>query len=429
MISLRKLTATAAVAVAVSVFSPVPAHAAILPPPTDFTLSWQGDKLRLTWKDGGDANYVHVEYPNLGQNNVFLASRHADDSDELLLPANLLHSDRVRLYVQSYDGTSFSQPAYSEWFDTEVPAVPYLQDASLAPGAQVRLIWSQIASPDQTPNDPLDRPVDRLYATVGATDGPPAYQVPLPVGGESTATIDAQPRPAIVRLEAANDWGTASTSTGDDDKFVRVARAGVGIAVPTQQVYSQTLAIKSTLDLFTTAGREDQVTGIPVELQTRPTSTAAWKTSGRYAGNTTAAFDTGIAALGNRQYRLWVPGRKKVSAHEITLIPEVSTSAKSSVTLTKFTAAGFSPSTAKLGATVNLSAKIQPAATVQGTLQRWTGKTWINGSKVQFKNGTALVPIKASGATARYRVNLGPFVFNGLTINATTSSTFTLTIR
>jgi hypothetical protein len=275
---------------------------------------------------------------------------------------------------------------------------------------------------DITPNDPLDQP-DSLKALVVEPNGD-AHKHQLGAGSPS-GVVPPLAGPANIDLIASSGWGSAY-----GPRVARIGTVHAGFTVPTQQVCGNRLASKSTLKQFMGDGAQ-RATGIPVELQARASSTASWKAYGRYAGNTTTAFDTGIATLGNRQYRLWVPAQKSATQTAITVIPATSASAKSSVTLAKFTAAGFTPSTAQVGATVKLSVKIQPASTVQGVLQRWDGKKWINGTKIQLKNGTALVPIKASGrgTTSRYRVALGPILFNGLHLNATQSPTFTLTVR
>ncbi|WP_165956730.1 hypothetical protein [Kribbella antibiotica] len=419
---LRKLTAAAVAVVAVSAFVQTPAQAALPDPPTDVRLDWQGNLVHVTWKDQGEGNRLYIEYADLGTSESFSITRPSADN-EIVKTGAVRRSSKARLAVSNYSDAGSSLPAYSEWFDTQVPSEPWLQEVVQQPDRSVKLTYTVQPVEDTTPNDPLDQP-DSLIAL---TDGPDAddeqeHQLGI---GSPWGVVPPLDGPVTIGLIASSGWGSAY---GPRD--ARVGTVHAGFTVPAQQVYANRLAIKGTLKQFMGDGAQ-RATGIPVELQARASSTAPWKTYGRYTGNTTTAFDTGIAALGNRQYRLWVPAQKSATETAITVIPATSTSAKSSVTLAKFTTAGFTPSTARAGATVKLSVKIQPASTVQGVLQRWDGKKWINGTKIQLKNGTALIPIKASGraATSRYRVALGPIVFNGLHLNATQSPTFTLTVR
>ncbi len=419
---MRKLAAVAASAVLLTAaFVQTPAQAALPDPPTDVTIGWQGDQVHVTWKDQGEGNRLAIEYADLGITESFSITRPAA-ANEVLHSPKVRRSTKARLLVDSYTDGASSQSTYTDWFDTLVPSEPWLQDVVQQADRSVKLTYTAEPVEDTNPGDLMDRP-DSLSALVVEPNG--EWSEPVLDAGAPSGVVPPLAGPATIHLVAASGWGTAF-----GDRAARIGTMRAGFTVPAQQVYSNRLAIKSTLTQFMGEGKE-RATGVPVELQARASSTAPWKTYGRYAGTTTAAFDTGIAALGNRQYRLWVPARKSATEAAITVNAATSTSAKSSVTLAKFTAAGFTPSTARAGATVKLSVKIQPASTVQGVLQRWDGKKWINGTKIQLKNGTALIPIKAAGrgGTSRYRVALGPILVSGLHLNATQSPAFTLTVR
>jgi hypothetical protein len=112
-----------------------------------------------------------------------------------------------------------------------------------------------------------------------------------------------------------------------------------GFTVPTQVTFGDTIAINGTLNEYLSIYAEELDAGIPVWLQARATTTSAWKTVGRYLGETKNPFPILIDSVGGRQYRLWVPTRKEVTTVAINLTPAASTSARTSTTLAAFRAA------------------------------------------------------------------------------------------
>ncbi|GAB3937458.1 hypothetical protein GCM10029976_050520 [Kribbella albertanoniae] len=421
---MRKIALAVTAVAALSVGLQTPAFAVAPDAPTDLTVAWVDGKVHLTWKDNGDANLVYAEYD--GGTPGLIASLTAAGGNEISLTNPLTASDKVRLIVKASNGTEVSEGTATPVFDTRRPAVPALKDANLVAVSTASISWTLAAVADQTPGDPLD------VAGAGAVKA----NIDLPgtatnshtfAVGATSGVLPAVARPAAIKLSAVNEWGDSA----QDVKVLRVGSLAAGMTVPARAVYGSRLAIKSTLDLFTSEGREERASGIKVELQARAKTTDAWKTYGRYAGNTTAAFETGIASLGNRQYRLLVPARKIVATNVIALTPATSTSAKSSVTLTKFISAGFTPAVANRGANVDLSARISPASTVKARLQFWDGQAWFDAGPLQFNNGYALQHGGAGDepGSARFRITVPAVLVNGLTVSATTSSAFTLTIR
>ncbi|TDD57462.1 hypothetical protein E1263_23725 [Kribbella antibiotica] len=422
---MRKFALAATAVAALSVGLQTPAFAAAPDAPTDLKISMVDLHVNLTWKDDNAKNVIYVEKE--GEAPYLLTTLAETAPNEFSTPAfRIKESDKTRMIVKSEVGGELSEGAVSDWFDTHRPAAPALQDANLAANLTTSLSWTLGPVADSTPNDPLDLPGNGdVFASVDLP-GTNAYTQDFDAGTTS-GVVPAQARPAAIKLRAMNEWGVGPWGT----KIVRLGTLGAGITVPASAVYGARLGIKSTLDLFTSEGREERASGIKVELQARAKAADAWKTYGRYAGNTTTAFDTGMAAQGNRQYRLLVPARKVVSGNVIVLTPATSTSAKSSQTFIKFVSAGFTPSSVKPGANVDFSAKIQPGATISGNLQATDGKSWYNVTSAPFKNGSLL---KHGGAgpdkgTYRYRIILPSIVVNGLALSATTSSTFTLTVR
>ncbi|GAA1705351.1 hypothetical protein GCM10009745_61260 [Kribbella yunnanensis] len=418
---MRKLAAVAASAVLLTVGLQAPAWAA--DPATDFELSWLNAKLHLTWKDNGEQNIVLAEYDGQ-QEPVLFANLAAGEPNDIQGFSNLQPADKVRFILRTVAADGSSVDTLSPWFDTRGPAAPALQDANLLTNLSTTLKWTQGAVEDKTPGDPLDVPGNGTVKAVVDLPGTATKSYPF-AAGTTTGTIPAQARPAAIKLIAVNEW----TETADT-KTVRLGTLGAGITVPASAAYGNRLGIKSTLDLFTSEGREERASSIKVELQARTKTTDAWKTYGRYTGNTTTAFDTGIASLGNRQYRLWVPARKVVSGNVIALTPASSTSAKSSKTLVKFLSKGFTPAHPARHANVDVWAKIQPAATVRGTLQVLLNNKWSNVFPVQFRNGSMLTHANVGNDRGHflYRIALPATTINGLPLSPTTSSAFPITI-
>ncbi|MFB6720303.1 hypothetical protein ACFCV3_09100 [Kribbella sp. NPDC056345] len=422
---MRKFVVIAASAAVLSAGLQAPAWAGAQASPTNVEIVWTPDTdIRLSWQDQGEGNTVQVEYENPHRIEL-VRSVTAAEGNEVILPAKFDAADRVRLLVSTSDGLSVATP--TAWFDTRRPPPPGLYDALETNRQGTNLYWKGEAGPDSTPNDALDNPYPYVPVVRAVVDLPgTATETHTFKPGQTSAALTRMARPAAIRLIASNEWGETP-----DTKIVRLGTMGAGISVPASAVYGNRLGIKSTLDLFTSEGREERASGIKVELQARAKSTDAWKTYGRYAGNTTAAFDTGIASLGNREYRLWVPARKVVSGNVIALTSATSTSARSSKTLIKFVSRGFTPAVARRGANVDLSARISPASTVKARLQFWDGRNWLDAGPLQFNKGYALQHGSAGDepGTERYRITVPAVVVNGLTVSATTSSAFTLTTR
>ncbi|GAA1705354.1 hypothetical protein GCM10009745_61280 [Kribbella yunnanensis] len=422
---MRKFALAATAVAALSVGLQTPAFAAAPDAPTDLTVDWQAGKVHLTWKDNGEANYILAEYDG-GTPGTVLQTTAAEGND-VTLSVPLRQAERVRLLVRSENADGVSADAATPAFDTLRPSAPGLKDANLATNLTTNLSWvpGSIIS-DNTPNDPLDLPGNgTVQATVTGPGGTKSY----PFAADATSgSVPAQARPAAIKLSQVNEWGTSP----QDVKTVKLGTLGASTTVPASALFSNRLAIKSTLDLFTSAGREERASGIPVQLQARAKTTDAWKTYGRYSGNTTAAFDTGIASLGNRQYRLWVPARKVVSGNIIALTPAASTGAKSSKTYVKFGPGGFNPSTVRVGGRSTLSVKILPAVTVKARPQGWDGRHWIDlGIDVPITKGSYVErgDIETERYTLRLRFVVPTVVVNGLTVLANTSPAYNLTVK
>ncbi|MFK4084276.1 hypothetical protein ACI2LF_09230 [Kribbella sp. NPDC020789] len=424
---MRKIALAATAVAALSAGLSTPAFAAAPDAPTDVKIAWaDSSHIKLTWADTDLANTVYWQLP--GGNELKFGDVASTAANEFLFPTSLFtrNLDKVKLIVKSSTADGLSEPAASPEFDTFVPAAPALQDANLLPNLSTQLKWTQAAVADGTPNDPLDDPSQEGFEVTalrptGTTESLGGFDA-----GTTSATIVAQPRPTTLTLLGINPWGKTKGA-----RTVKLGTLGAGITVPATAAYSNRLAIKSTLDLFTSPGREERASGIKVELQARAKSTDAWKTYGRYDGNTTAAFDTGIASLGNRQYRLWVPARKVVTSNVIVLTPATSTSAKSSKTYVKFGPGGFSPSVIRVGARSTFSIKILPAVSVKVKLQAWTGSSWVDIVSLPLTKGSYVErgDIETERYSVRVRVTVPTVVVNGLTVNATTGPAYSLTVK
>lgn len=421
---MRKLTSIGIAALLLTAGLSTSAWAAD-PVPTDVQISWVGDKIRVTWTDDGAANTVRAVYPVTG-GSVAIGGRIEGESNELeVLPA-ALEADRDKVQITVASGTTghWGTPTSSVTFDTRQPTFLQVKDADLLADRSVRIRWTQAVRPDQTPNDPLDRPESEDWRAVRAYDeNSNTVFATYPIAaGTTTLTVPAQPKLSRLVVNTGNVWGTSSPAPLENYVSVHPRALKATTSVPALGVFSERLGIYSSLSA--------SLSGTwPVELQARASSTAAWKTVGHYSINDVGNHETGIASLGGRQYRLWVPAVKKINETWIDLFPAASTSAKASQTTAKFDVVGFGRKAAELGTTANLTVKIQPGVTVRGNLQRWANGSWRTGPVVQITNGTAKFPMKTTlkGET-RYRVVLPKLASNGLPILATTSKTFTLIV-
>lgn len=425
---MRRITLAAAAVAVLTAGLQAPAWAAAPDVPTGVTIDWAngGSNIKLSWTDTGEANSVYWQLP--GGNELKFGEVASTAANEFLFPTSIFtkNLDKVKLIVKSSTADGESASAPSPEFDTFVPAAPALQDATLATNLWTQLKWTQAATADATPNDPLDglayegTEVTALRPN-GTTQSLGFYGAPA-----TSATVAPQPRPTTFTLSSVSPWGKAKGA-----RTVKLGTLGAGITVPASAQFSNRLPIKSTLDLFTSPGREERASGIKVELQARAKSTDAFKTYGRYDGNTTAVFDTGIAALGNRQYRLWVPARKVVTSNVIVLTPATSTSVKSSKTYVKFGAGGFNPSVVRVGGRSTFSVKILPALSVKVKLQGWTGSKWIALGDLPLTKGSYVErgDIETERYTVRVRVVAPTVVVNGLTVLANTSPAYNLTVK
>ncbi|TDD57464.1 hypothetical protein E1263_23735 [Kribbella antibiotica] len=424
---MRKFALAATAVAALTVGLQTPAFAAAPDAPTEVKVSWaDSGHVKVTWADNGEANEVFVQYTPTSE--IKLGDVVSTAANELLIPTGTFqNTDHVRLTVRAIAADGSSPSALSPEFDTWGPAAPVLQDANLLANLSTQLQWTRPAGTDATPNDPLDNsPYEGTEVTAVRPNGTTAslgtYEV-----GTTSATIAPQPRPTTLGLTALTPWGGDPKAV----KTVKLGTLGAGITVPASALYSNRLAIKSTLDLFTSQGREERASGIKVELQARGKTTDAWKTYGRYDGNTTTAFDTGMAAQGNRQYRLFVPARKVVSGNVIVLTPATSTSVKSSKTFVKFLPGGFNPSVVRVGGRSTFSVKISPAVSVKVQLWGWRSGTWIALGDLPLTKGSYVErgDIETERYTLRLRVVAPTLVVNGLTVSANTSPAYNLTVK
>ncbi|WP_405064101.1 hypothetical protein OG474_21290 [Kribbella sp. NBC_01505] len=422
---MRKFALAATAVAALSVGLQTPAFAAAPDAPTDLTVSWVKGQVHLSWKDNGESNQILVEY-NGGTPELIVGVTGAG-GNEVPLVNPLVASDKVRLIVKSSDNGGLSEGTATPYFDTRRPVVPALKDANLAANLSTALTWTQgAAAADQTPGDPLD--IDGPGSVQANVDLPgTATKTQVFAPGATSGTVPAVARPAAIKLSAVNEWGESA----QDVKVVRLGTLNAGITVPATGFYGDHLGIKSTLDLFTSEGREEKAKDVKVELQARGKTTDAWRTYGRFTGNTTAAFDTKLAVQGNRQYRLWVPARKVVSGNVIALTPASSTSAKSSKAYIKFVSGGFSPSSARIGQRVTLSSKINPGVTVTGTVSVWAGGSWVTAGDIPYTKGSYVERggPETERISFKIRFTVPAIVINGLTVNATTSPSYSLTVR
>ncbi len=397
--------------------------------PTDVQVAWAGDKIRVTWKDNGEANVVRAEYLNEGQKNTKATTAAGADNEVLIARNLILNRDRIQLTVDA-KGTdqSVSPAAASPLFDALPPVYPIIEDADLLSDGSVRLArWTQPAIQDATPDDPLDRPASDGYlgAQVVAPGSSAKERMLIPAGATSF-TVPPRPRPATITLYAGNEWRESSLHLDGHgrERKVEVGTMAAAFVVPPMGTYSVQLGIWTTL-------KSNLVNISPlVQLQARPNSASPWRTYGRYYGDLHDPVPTGMASLGGRQYRILALPFKEISQDAIKLTAAASTSARSSKTIAKIYTRGIVASKARAGRTVGLKVQVQPAIDMKAALQKWDGKQWRYWRELALKAGVASIQFRATApaGTTRYRVLTPAVKVNGLPVLATSTSYFTLTV-
>jgi len=423
---MRKLTALGAAAALLTTTLSTPAWAAAPAAPTDVQVSWTDDgKVRVTWKDNGEANGLNIRYAD---RNVYAGETTADAPNEIVLSPSIFRdrSDaRVGVWSDAADGGT-SGWGNSPMFDSRQVAKPMLWLAQSLSATSVRLRWNQDEVADDTPNDIMDKPGGEwLKATVTGPAAGQRTETLIPAGAK-TADVPVPAGSVTIKLSAGNEWGAAPAR---DYQTVRVGTMRISSTLPAMTSFPG-FNFKGTL----------QMSEIPVsaaenfDVQVRPNNSAPWQTIGQGVG----AYKPGTAitaytgASGGREYRLWASATEYLRDDVFLVTPAASTSAKFVRRNTAIYRAGFSPATAQVSATVKLIVNVEPHVAMKAALQKWDGKKWVYLRAVQLDSkGNASIAIRAAGrgTTTKYRIATPPLKVNGLPVEVSTSKPFTLTVR
>ncbi|GAA2831248.1 hypothetical protein [Kribbella solani] len=424
----KTLIATAALALLAG--TQVPAWAATPTSPADVRVSWSDAAsrlMRVTWTDDGAANKLRIEYQGSTVVGDWLTTTDNDFNHRWSVQTGKI----ARIAVVSTSTTGDSTPAYSPWFDTNVPAAPKLIAAVPQTDGSLRLSWSNSPLPaDTTPNDPLDAPASSLG--VGAKiwsilDDKEEY---FPYkAGTTTAVVPARRHPQYTWVLATNEWGSAPSMRIDytDMKF---ALSGV----PRFGVFGKPMTISGLaggLDCqFGGKCRIYPGSGVPLTMQTRASASKPWAYAGRYTSYDLVGFQAESVAVGGREYRFYAPSWKDANGDLIVTAQAISES-RYIPTLANFAVVGFNVRTAQVGQLVKLTVDVRPGGTVKGALQRWDGKYWRSVLTVPITKGKAVMYVRAAGrgTTTSYRVAVPGMTYYGLPIQTTGSRSFTLSVR
>ncbi|MFI5712802.1 hypothetical protein [Kribbella sp. NPDC051620] len=393
--------------------------------PTDVQVSWADVAkrwLRVTWTDQGQANFLAFEIERLPLNPTYWeVETDADGNNEAILKHPFTGEDKVRVTVRNNTPSETARAA-SVWFDTQKPAQPKVTGATPSADLSLRLSWTQAATPDLTPNDPLDRPVsdETLTASVG-TD---TYSLPL---GTTTTTIPPHPRPWTVHLNAANEWGADQPKGSSIDFGTMTA----GFRIDPLGIYGRTsLAFDVVAAAKACAGcAEDSGPNVVTYLQSRIDASRPWKTIGIYRGEG-ERFTRHVGSQGGLQYRIYIPASTEISNDRRIVTPAAATSARYSATQAYFVTAWFNKRAAQVGQVVKLVVDVRPAGTVKADLQVWDGKVWRHAGYVPLVNGKGTLNVKAAGrgTTRSWRVVVPKMSYYGKPILATAGRTFKLAV-
>jgi hypothetical protein len=412
---------TAAVLLGSSLSPAVAATTADLP--TDVQVSWADvakGLIRVTWTDEGQANYVTWEVDGKPVNPAWWdVKQDAGGNNEVILKKNLIDDDKVRITVRN--AQSETARAATVWFDMRRPAQPRVTGATPLADLSLRLSWTQAATPDLTPNDPLDRPAsdEKLTASVGAD----TYPLPL---GATTTTIPPHPRPWTVELNASNEWG----SDLPKDSWITFGTMTAGLRIDPLGIFAHTyLSLDVVAAAKDCAQCPDSGSNVVTYLQTRIDASRPWKSIGTYSGQG-ARFSDVIGTIGGQQYRVYIPTSIELSNQRRIVTPPASTTARYSATQAHFITAWFNKRTALVGQVVKLAVDVRPAGSVKADLQVWDGKLWRHAGYVPLVKGTGTLYVKAAGrgTTRSWRVVVPKMTYYGKPILATTSQVFKLAV-
>jgi hypothetical protein len=431
---MRKTVLATSIVAALLAGAQVPAWAASPAAPGDVRVSWSdaaSGLMQVSWTDDGAANKVRLEYQDgTTPADWFAASDNVFNHRWAVLPGKV-----ARIAVLATGTTGDSGPAYSPWFDTNVPGAPKLTAAVPHTDGSLRLTWTNTpARADTTPNDPLDLPV----GTVGSVgpkiwtpydgDKMEFFRYPL---GTTTAVVPVRRRPYPAWVLETNEWGSAASGQVDFTEM----RLAVS-SVPAFGVFGRPMTITGV------AGAEACIwpgdapcdlyhgAGVPVTMQTRATASKPWEYAGRFTSYS-FGFQAQPTATGGREYRFYVPSWKYVSQNDWIVTSQVISSPKYIPTRANFAVAGFNVTSAQVGQMVKLTVDVRPAGTVKGALQRWDGKYWRSVLTVPVTKGKAVMYVRAAGrgTTTYYRVAVPGMTYYGLPIETTGSRAFKLTVR
>ncbi|MET7283512.1 hypothetical protein ABZS29_35120 [Kribbella sp. NPDC005582] len=422
---MRKITALGAAAALFATTLVTPAWAAAPAAPTDVQVSWTDDgKVRVTWKDNGEANSVAASIPDAGYR---LAVTTADAPNELLLdPRVFSEAPKVQIAVRTTgaDG-EMSESARSALFDTHRMPQLRVNKAQSLSTTSVRVWWGRDPFVDETPNDPLDQPTGTWLKA--AVTGPAAGQQTEFVtrGTVSPSDIPVRPGPLTIKLSSGNEWGQ---SPAGEYQTVRVGTLGV-----TATTYGRQLWDRTSFDTKMVARYPEILKGevFGIEVHARPNSSSPWKKVGENAGQTDGKlFQAPGGRSGGQEYRLWVPATETYRGDVTLVTPPASTAAKF---VRKYSEIqfGYPWATAQVGVTVHRTVKALPGLPLKAALHKWDGKQWRYVRAIQLgSKGTADLAIRAAGrgTTQKYRIVTPPVKVNGLPVELSTSDTFTLTV-
>ncbi|GAA1705345.1 hypothetical protein GCM10009745_61240 [Kribbella yunnanensis] len=420
----KTLATTAAVALLTAGLSGT-AWAAAPEAPTDVQVSWTAEgKVRVTWKDNGEANTVAAVFPDTGYG---LDQPTADAPNELVFePRVLEEAPKVRISVRTVGADKeMSEPVRSPLFDTHRVPQLHINKAQSLSTTSVRVWWQRDTFVDETPNDPLDQPAG-IWVKATVTGPAAGQQTEFVVrGGVSTADIPVRRGPLTIKISTGDQWGQAPVG---EYQTVRVGTMSVTSTLSGPGHWFQTSWNTKLLANFPEIIRNE---AFEVEVQARPNSSSPWKKAGRNAGLIDGkVFYPSAGAAGGQEYRLWVPAGQLFRNDVILLTPPVSTAAQY---VRKYAdiGTGHAPDTARVGVTVHHKIIVSPGLPLKAALQRWDGKQWRYLRAVQLDSkGKADVAIRAAGrgTTQKYRIATPPVKVNGLPVEFSTSLPFTLKV-
>jgi hypothetical protein len=403
---------------------------------TDVQVVWADAKqhsIRITWAESQPAANTIVLRSGAGEGGYEFGHTTADQPNVYVVDAASLGrtadpADKVWIEVSDGSGTPGRTDAFDRFNYGGYPVTTAFEaDGSL------RWTVAPDTSVDQTPDDPLDRPMDYTYRPQQRvrTDEPgiPGCDaINLAPTTARTGTIPDRGYPYNLLIAVDNEWGTVQSNLTGVGRTKSLTMTG-----PAATKLGEKTTLTGVLNedfLFETSGPPscsqwpEQTLNQSVVIQQRTSATAPWTTAG--TTKTTGEWGTYTAVLTNRGHREYRALRLNTISGGRASYGGVS-GVKPVRATTRVVSAKFIQPVINLGTRPQAYLWVDPAGTQKSALQFKNASGAWQG--VAYKTLYAGRGLLAFPWNKRSVTQFRWWIPTSATADATYSNTFTLTVR